>query len=82
MAVEGHAGHRPLVRDRIDDDAQLRAASLDRAAGADGFGVELTGLTQERAQAALRLDGEVARAARMPGASVIGTRRAPKVLGK
>lgn len=57
MAVERHAGHRALVRDRIDDDAQLRAASLDRAASAHGFGVELTGLTQERAQAALRLDG-------------------------
>lgn len=57
MAVESHAGHRPLVRDRIDDDAQLWAAGLDGAAGAHGFGVELAGLAQERAEAALRLDG-------------------------
>ena len=57
MAVERHAGHRALVVDGIDDDAQLWAAGLDGAAGADGFGVELAGLAQQRAQAALRLDG-------------------------
>ena len=57
VAVERHAGHRPLVGDGIDDDAQLWAAGLDGAAGADGFGVELAWLAQERAQAALRLDG-------------------------
>lgn len=57
MAVEGHAGHRPLVGDRIDDDAQLWAAGLDGAAGAYGFRGELAGLAQQRAEAALRLDG-------------------------
>ena len=77
MAVEGHAGHRALVRDGIDDDAQLWAAGLDGAAGAHGFGVELARLAQERAEAALGFDGEVARAARMPGhrSSGLGVRR-------
>ena len=46
VAVEGDAGEGAFVGDGIDKHAQLGAARLDRAAGADGVRVEAAGLAQ------------------------------------